>query len=104
MPPPIKTPRITLGAALATQSQWPAAEADGAPATKLDSGRLRASQIDGYSACAGKGLGKARQAGETGKRLLDEALAALMLPIARTGVFSRINVTTRPVAGRWRPA
>jgi hypothetical protein len=36
-------------------------------------------------------------------RLLDEALAALMLSIATTDVFNGLNVTTRPVAGSWGP-
>ncbi len=57
-------------------------------------------QINACGACAGR----ARQGGETGKRLLDEATAALMLPIATTGVFSRLSVTARPVAGSWRPS
>ena len=95
---------ITPDAVRAIQSLWPATEADGSPATKLDLARLRASQINGYSACADTGACEARQDGETDKRLPGEALAALMLSIVTTGVFSRLNVTTRPVAGSWGPA
>jgi hypothetical protein len=31
------------------------------------------------------------------------ALAALLLSIALTNVFNRLNVSTRQVAGEWRP-
>ena len=105
MPPLITTPAvITTGAISATQSMRSAAEADGGPTAKPGSGRLRASQINAYRACAGKVAGQAGPGGETGKRLLDEATAAPILPIATTGVFSRLNVAARPVAGSWRPA
>jgi hypothetical protein len=46
---------------------------------------------------------KARQVGETGNRLFDEALAAPMLSIVTTGVPNGWNVTARPVAGTWGP-
>ncbi len=72
---------ITPDAVWAIRSLWLAMEVGG-PATKLDLACLRASQV---------------------KRLLDEALAALMLPIATTGVFDRLNVTARPVGGTWGP-
>jgi AhpD family alkylhydroperoxidase len=94
---------ITPDAVRAIQSLWSAVEAGGAPATKLDLARLRASQINGYRACADTGAGKARQDGETDKRLLDQALAALTLSIAATDLFNRPNPTTRPVARTWGP-
>jgi AhpD family alkylhydroperoxidase len=110
---------------------------------------LRASQINGCSACVDGGARHAKKAGETDERLFavaawreapyfidaeraalalteavtrlsdradpvpdevwDEAakhydeqgLAALILAIATTNVFNRINVTTRQVAGAW---
>jgi AhpD family alkylhydroperoxidase len=94
---------ITPDAVRVIRSLWLAAEAGGTPATKLDLVRLRASQINACSVCAGTGAGKARQDGETDNRLLDGALAALMLSIATTGVVNRLNVTARPVAGTWGP-
>ena len=101
MPPPTKYPGDDHSGCHTSRSEY-VAGCRGRPrandAVRL--GRVRASQINACSACAGK----ARQGGETGKRLLDEATAALMLPIAATGVFSRLNVTTRPVAGSWRPS
>jgi len=119
-----------------------------APAT-LGLVHLRASQINGCSACVDAGAKSARQAGEPEERLfavaawreapyftdaeraalaLTEAvtrlsdrpdpvpddlwneatrhyderqLAALVLMIAQTNLFNRLNITTRQVAGAW---
>jgi alkylhydroperoxidase family enzyme len=38
---------------------------------------------------------------EAARHYDDEGLAALVLAIATTNVFNRINVTTRQVAGSW---
>jgi alkylhydroperoxidase family enzyme len=46
---------ITPDTVRAIQSLWSATEAGGAPATKLDLVRLRASQINGYSTGTGTG-------------------------------------------------
>jgi len=93
VPPPPEYPRDDHSGCHTSHSEYVAGRR----------GRRRANdeaQINGCRTCAGK----ARQGGETGKRLLDEARAALMLPIATAGVFSRLNVTARPVAGSWRPS
>jgi AhpD family alkylhydroperoxidase len=39
--------------------------------------------------------------GEAARHYDDRALAALILSIATTNVFNRLNVTTRQVAGSW---
>jgi alkylhydroperoxidase family enzyme len=49
---------ITPDAVRAIQSLWPGTQAGGAPATKLGLARLRASQINGHSVCAGTGAEK----------------------------------------------
>ena len=101
MPPPTKYPGDDHSGCRTSHSEYLAGRRGRRRANDEPRlGRLRASQINACSACAGK----ARHADETDKRLLDEARAALMLPIATTGVFSRLNVTTRPVAGSWRPS
>ncbi len=121
----------------------------GAPQTTLALAHLRASQINGCSACVDGGWRNARQGGETDDRLLtvaawrdapyfsdaeraalalteavtrladrsdpvpdevweeaarhhdEKALAALVLTIATTNLFNRLNVPTRQVAGAW---
>ena len=121
----------------------------GVPPATLSLVHLRASQINGCSACCDSGSRHAKSAGETDERLFsvaawreapyftdaeraalslteavtrladradpvpdgiwDEAarhydeqgLAALILMIATTNVFNRLNVTTRQVAGSW---
>ena len=126
-----------------------AAEKGGVPAPTLELAHLRASQINGCSACVDGGVKSARKAGETDERLFavsawreapyftdaeraalalteavtrlsdrsdpvpdqvwDEAarhydergLAALILSIATTNVFNRLNVATRQMAGSW---
>jgi AhpD family alkylhydroperoxidase len=119
------------------------------PQSTLELVHLRASQVNGCSACVDAGTRSARKAGETGERLfavaawreapyftdaeraalaLAEAatrladrtdpvpdeiwdaaaahydkrgLASLVLMIAVTNLFNRLNVTTRQVAGAW---
>ena len=119
------------------------------PSTTLELVHLRASQINGCSACVDAGSRQAKKAGETDERLFavaawreapyfsdaeraalalaeavtrlndrpdpvpdqiwdeaarhydEQALAALILSIATTNVFNRLNVTTRQVAGAW---
>ncbi len=121
----------------------------GVPSATLELVHLRASQINGCSACVYGGATSAKKAGETDERLFavaawreapfftdaeraalalteaatrlsdradpvpdaiwDEAarhydekgLAALVLMIATTNFFNRINATTRQVAGQW---
>ncbi len=121
----------------------------GVPSATLELVHLRASQINGCSACVDSGARSAKKAGETDERLFtvaawreapyftdaeraalalteaatrladradpvpdaiwDEAarhydekgLAALVLMIATTNFFNRINATTRQVAGKW---
>lgn len=119
----------------------------GVPGATLELAHLRASQINGCSACVGYGLHSARKAGETDERLFsvaawreapyftaaeraalaltesvtriadssdpvpdeiwdeaarhfsDQQLAALLLMIAATNLFNRLNVPTRTPAG-----
>jgi AhpD family alkylhydroperoxidase len=121
----------------------------GVPKATLALVHLRASQINGCSACCQSGTAHARKAGETEDRLAtvaawreapyftdaeraalalteaitrladrpdpvpdeiwDEAarhydeqgLAALLLSIATTNVYNRLNVPTRQIAGAW---
>jgi AhpD family alkylhydroperoxidase len=115
----------------------------------LDLVHLRASQINGCSACVDSGAKSARQAGETDERLAtvaawreapyftdperaalalaeaatrladrpdpvpdqiwdaaaahydEKGLAAIVLMIAVSNLFNRLNATTRQVAGAW---
>jgi AhpD family alkylhydroperoxidase len=126
-----------------------ASETGGVPASTLELAHLRASQINGCSACVDMGARAAKAAGETDERLFavavwreapyftdaeraalalaeavtrlsdradavpdavwdeasrhydERALAALVLSIATTNVFNRLNVATRQVAGAW---
>src|SRR6266403_2087710 len=79
----------------------------GVPSATLELVHLRASQINGCSFCVDSGARSARKAGETDERLFAEAarhydeqgLAALILMIATTNLFNRLNATTRQVAG-----
>jgi AhpD family alkylhydroperoxidase len=121
----------------------------GVPPTTLSLVHLRASQINGCSACVDAGASGAKKAGETDERLFavaawrdtprfteaeraalalteavtrlsdrtdpvpdeiwadaakhydERALATLILSIATTNVFNRLNVATRQVAGAW---
>jgi AhpD family alkylhydroperoxidase len=135
-----------MQAILALQS---ATEKGGVPLATLGLIHLRASQINGCSACVESGTCYARSAGESDERLFavagwkkatcftdaeraalalteavtrlsdqvdpvpdqiwdeaarhydERALAAVILSIATTNVFNRLNVTTRQVAGAW---
>ncbi len=144
----IKNPATALpGAMQAIQALIAAAQKGGAPARTLELVHLRASQINGCSACIDYGVRQAKADGETDERLFavaawreapyfddaeraalalaeaatrlsdradpvpddvwDEAakhydersLAALVLWIATTNFFNRVNVTTRQVPG-----
>ncbi|HVZ38028.1 MAG TPA: carboxymuconolactone decarboxylase family protein [Candidatus Kapabacteria bacterium] len=126
-----------------------AAEQGGVPPLTLQLSHLRASQINGCSACVDIGTQHARKMGETDRRLFavaawreapyftdaeraalalteavtrlsdrtdpvpdeiweearrhydEKGLAALILSIATTNVFNRLNVATRQIAGSW---
>jgi AhpD family alkylhydroperoxidase len=121
----------------------------GVPSATLELVHLRASQINGCSACVYGGAQSAKKAGETDERLFavaawreapfftdaeraalalteaatrlsdradpvpdaiweeaarhydEQGLAALVLMIATTNFFNRVNATTRQVAGQW---
>jgi len=146
----MKNPAMLLPEAMPAITALPAAsEKGGVPPTRLGLIHLRASQINGCSACVDSGTRYAKKAGETDERLFavaawrgapyfsqaeraalalteavtrlsdradpvpdevwdeaarhydEQALAALILSIATTNVFNRLNVTTRQVAGSW---
>jgi AhpD family alkylhydroperoxidase len=146
----MKNPAMILPDAMqAIQALQSATEKGGVPSTTLGLVHLRASQINGCSACVDSGTCYARKAGETDERLFavaawrdapcftdaeraalalteavtrlsdradpvpdeiwdeatrhydEPALAALILSIATTNVFNRLNVTTRQTAGAW---
>jgi AhpD family alkylhydroperoxidase len=134
----------------ALQALHSATQKGGVPSTTLGLVHLRASQINGCSACVDFGTRGARRAGKTDERLFavaawrdapyftdaeraalalteavtrlsdradpvpdeiwdeaarhydEPALAALLLAIATTNVFNRLNVATRQVAGASR--
>jgi AhpD family alkylhydroperoxidase len=138
---------IVPGAMHAIQALAGSAQKCGAPAEVLHLVHLRASQINGCSACVDYGVKHAKQSGETDERLFavaawsesphfsdaeraalalaeamtrlndhsdpvpdriwgdaakhfdEQALSGLVLWIATTNLFNRINVTTRQVAG-----
>jgi AhpD family alkylhydroperoxidase len=138
---------IVPGAGQAIQALIAASQKAGTPPDVLHLVHLRASQINGCSACVDGGVKHARQAGETDERLFavsawreapyvsqaeraalalaeaitrlddradpvpdsvwdeatrhydERALAGLVLWIAVTNLFNRLNVTTRQVAG-----
>jgi len=133
----------------AVNALYKAAHSGGVPAATLDLVHLRASQINGCSACVDSGVRSARKNGEADERLFavvawretdyftdaeraalalaeaatrladradavpdevwadaaahfDEAqLAALVLWIATTNFFNRLNVTTRQPPQNW---
>ena len=146
----MKNPAMILpGAMEAIQALQAATEKGGVPPATLALVHLRASQINGCSACVDMGTRYASKAGESDARLFavaawrhapyftdaeraalalteavtrlsdrteavpdeiwdeaarhydERALAALVLSIATTNVFNRLNVTTRQVAGAW---
>ena len=131
------------------QALFKATSKGGVPQSTLELVHLRASQVNGCSACVDAGARSARKAGETDKRLFavaawreapyftdaeraalalaeaatrladrtdpvpdeiwdaaaahydERGLASLVLMIAVTNLFNRLNVTTRQVAGAW---
>jgi AhpD family alkylhydroperoxidase len=145
----MKNPAMVLGAMEPVQGLFKAVYAGGVAQTTLDLVHLRASQINGCSACVDAGVKSARKAGETDERLAtvaawreapyfteaeraalalaeaatrladrpdpvpdqiwdaaaehydEKGLAAIVLMIAVTNLFNRLNATTRQVAGAW---
>ncbi len=151
MPTRMKNPAVVIPEAMkAIQALHAAASKGGAPARTLELAHLRASQINGCSACVDAGARHAKRSGEADERLFavaawretpdfteaeraalalteaatrlsdradpvpdaiwedaakpfdERALAALILSIAATNVFNRLNVGTRQPAGAWR--
>jgi AhpD family alkylhydroperoxidase len=150
MQPRMKNPAMIIpGAMEAIQTLYATTEKGGVPSSTLALVHLRASQINGCSACVDSGSRHAKKAGETDERLFavaawreapyftaaeraalalteaatrladrpdpvpddiwneaaehydEEGLAAIILMIATTNIFNRLNVTTRQVAGAW---
>ncbi len=146
----MSNPAMVLPDAMqAIQGLFKATGKGGVPPATLELVHLRASQVNGCSACVDSGARSAKKAGETDDRLFalaawreapyftdaeraalalteaatrladrsdpvpddiwDEAadhydeqgLAALVLMIATTNLFNRLNATTRQVAGAW---
>ncbi|HEU5237827.1 MAG TPA: carboxymuconolactone decarboxylase family protein [Pyrinomonadaceae bacterium] len=146
----MKNPAIIIPEAMEPiQALHAATQKGGVPEATLALVHLRASQINGCSACVDGGARQAKKSGETDERLFavaawrdapyftdaeraalalteavtrladrtdpvpdeiwneasrhydDRALAALLLSIATTNVFNRLNVSTRQVAGAW---
>jgi AhpD family alkylhydroperoxidase len=142
-------PAMVLGAMEPFQALFTAVHAGGVDPATLELVHLRASQINGCSACVDSGARSARKAGETEERLAtvaawreapyfsdaeraalalaeaatrladqpdpvpdeiwdaavahydEKGLAAIVLMIALTNLFNRLNATTRQVAGAW---
>ena len=145
----MKNPAMVLGAMEPFQALFKAVHAGGVDPATLDLVHLRASQINGCSACVDSGARSARKAGETEERLAtvaawreapyfsdaeraalalaeaatrladrpdpvpdeiwdaaaahydEKGMAAIVLMIAVTNLFNRLNATTRQVAGAW---
>ena len=145
----MKNPAMVLGAFEPVQQMFKAVSAGGVAQATLDLVHLRASQINGCSACVDAGVKSARKAGETDERLAtvaawreapyftdaeraalalaeaatrladrpdpvpdqiwdaaaahydEKGLAAIVLMIAVSNLFNRLNATTRQVAGAW---
>jgi AhpD family alkylhydroperoxidase len=146
----MKNPAIIIPEAMkAIQALAASTHKKGVPEETLALVHLRASQINGCSACVQAGTTGARKAGESEDRLAtvaawrdapyftdaeravlalteavtrladrpdpvpdaiwdeaarhydEEGLAALLLWIATTNVFNRLNIPTRQVAGTW---
>lgn len=142
-------PAMVLGAMQPIQQLFKSIYGGGVPQATLELVHLRASQINGCSACVDSGTKSARKAGETDERLAavaawreapyftdaersalalaeaatrladrpdpvpdevwdavaarydDKGRAAIVLMIAVTNLFNRLNATTRQVAGAW---
>ena len=150
MQPRMKNPAMLIPEAMkAILALNAASQNAGVPQQTLELTHLRASQINGCSACVEAGAAHAKKNGETESRLFavaawresphfsdaeraalalaeavtrladrpeavpdsvwqeahrhydDKALAALLLSIATTNVFNRLNVSTRQIAGAW---
>jgi AhpD family alkylhydroperoxidase len=150
MEPRMKNPAMIVpGAREALEALQAAVQKGGLPAGTGSLVHLRASQINGCSACVDGGARMAEKAGEPAERLFtvaawreapyftdaeraalalteavtrlsdrsdpvpgeiweeaarhytEEELAALVLWIATTNFFNRLNATTRQVAGAW---
>jgi AhpD family alkylhydroperoxidase len=145
----MKNPAMVLDAMEPFQALFKAVHAGGVDPATLELVHLRASQINGCSACVDSGARSARKAGETEERLAtvaawreapyfsdaeraalalaeaatrladrpdpvpdeiwdaaaahydEKGLAAIVLMIAVTNLFNRLNATTRQVAGAW---
>jgi AhpD family alkylhydroperoxidase len=145
----MKNPALVLGAMQPVQGLFKAIYAGGVEQATLELVHLRASQVNGCSACVDSGAKAARKAGETEERLAavaawreapyftdaeraalalaeaatrladrpdpvpdevwdaaaghydEKQLAAIVLMIALTNLFNRLNATTRQVAGAW---
>jgi AhpD family alkylhydroperoxidase len=145
----MKNPAMVLGAMEPFQALFKAVYTGGVPQATLELVHLRASQVNGCSACVDSGAKAARKAGETEERLAavaawretpyftdaeraalalaeavtrladrpdpvpdgiwdtaaahfdEKGLAAIVLMIAVTNLFNRLNATTRQVAGAW---
>ncbi len=145
----MKNPGMLLGAMEPIQGLFKAVYSGGVDRATLELVHLRASQINGCSACVDAGTKSARKAGETDERLAavaawreapyfsdaeraalalaecatrladrpdpvpdevwdaaaahydEKGMAALVLMIAVTNLFNRLNATTRQVAGAW---
>ncbi len=145
----MKNPAMVLDAMQPIQALYKSVYAGGVPQTTLELVHLRASQINGCSACVDSGAKSARKAGETEERLFavaawresplftdderaalalaesatrladrsegvpddvwdaaadhfdEKQLAALVLMVAVTNFFNRLNATTKQVAGAW---
>ena len=146
----MKNPAVVIPEAMkAIQALHATASNGGAPAKTLELAHLRASQINGCSACLDAGARHAKRSGEADERLFavaawretpyfteaeraalvlteavtrlsdradpvpdaiwddaarhfdERALASLILAIATTNVFNRLNVSTRQPAGAW---
>jgi AhpD family alkylhydroperoxidase len=142
-------PAMVLGAIEPVQALFKAVHTGGVDPATLELVHLRASQINGCSACVDSGARSARKAGETEERLAtvaawreapyfsdaeraalalaeaatrladrpdpvsdevwdaaaahydEKGLAAIVLMIAVTNLFNRLNATIRQVAGAW---
>jgi len=149
MQPRMKNPALVLGAMEHFQALFKAVHDGGVDSATLELVHLRASQINGCSACVDSGTKAARKAGETNERLAtvvtwretpyfsdaeraalalaeaatrladrpdpvpdeiwnaaavhfdEKGLAAIVLMIAVTNLFNRLNATTRQVAAAW---
>ena len=148
MQPRMKNPAMTLPDAMeAIHGLFKATSRGGVPQRTLELVHLRASQVNGCSACVDSGARSAKKAGETDERLFavatwreapyftdaeraalalaeaatrlsdradavpdeiweeaarhydEQQLAALILWIATTNLFNRLNVTIREPAG-----